>query len=164
MGRILISIKGGNKMKKTILVFVLALVLSGAAMAGNTGDDQKEEEAIKKTIEDAYIKGIFLNRDIEAIRKGFHPDFTMLMKKDDAIEKVSIDKWIGWIEADKKKNPNRPTPNFTHKIPMVKTAGNAGVANVQVFKDGKHIYSDFMSLYKFSDGWKIVNKIYFSLK
>lgn len=152
-------------MKKTILVLILSLVLSGVAMAGKTADDQKAEEAIKKTIEDAYIKGIFLNRDIEAIRKGFHPDFTMMMmKKGDVIEKVSIDKWIGWIESDKKKNPNRPTPDYTHKVPMVKVAGNAGVANVQVFKDGKHIYSDFMSLYKFSDGWKIVNKIYFSHK
>lgn len=151
-------------MKKTILVLILMLVLTGVAMAGKTGDDQKAEEAIKKTIEDAYINGIFLNRDIEAIRKGFHPDFTMLMKKGETIEKVSIDKWIGWIEGDKKKNPDRPTPNYTHKIPMVKATGNAGVANVQVFKDGKHIYSDFMSLYKFSDGWKIVNKIYFSHK
>ncbi len=151
-------------MKKTILLLILALVLTGVAMAGKTGDDQKAGEAIKKTIEDAYIKGIFLNRDIAAIRKGFHPDFTMLMKKGDAIEKVSIDTWIGWIESDKKKNPNRPTPDYTHKIPMVKAAGNAGAAKVQVYKDGKHIYSDFMALYKFSDGWKIVNKIYFSHK
>ncbi|MCP5105819.1 MAG: nuclear transport factor 2 family protein, partial [bacterium] len=30
------------------------------------------------------------------------------------------------------------------------------------FKDEKYVYTDYMSLYKFKDGWKIVNKTYHS--
>ncbi len=43
---------------------------------------------------------------------------------------------------------------------MVNVTNNAAVAKIKIFRDGKHIYSDYMALYKFDDGWKIVNKIY----
>ena len=46
------------------------------------------------------------------------------------------------------------------EIPMVDVTGDAAVARVELYKDGKHIYSDYMSLYRFDDGWKIVGKIY----
>ena len=30
-----------------------------------------------------------------------------------------------------------------------------------VFRDGKHVFSDYLSLYKFEDGWKIIGKIFY---
>jgi len=47
---------------------------------------------------------------------------------------------------------------------MVDVTGNAAVAKIEIYKDGKHIYSDYMALYKIDNNWKIVNKIYFSHK
>jgi hypothetical protein len=43
---------------------------------------------------------------------------------------------------------------------FVDVTGNAAIAKIEVFKDSRHVYTDYMSLYKFKDGWKIVNKIY----
>ena len=53
---------------------------------------------------------------------------------------------------------------MTSDIPMVSVSGDAAVAKVMIYRDDKLIYSDYMSLYKFEDGWKIVAKIYFSHK
>jgi ketosteroid isomerase-like protein len=36
----------------------------------------------------------------------------------------------------------------------------AAVARVEVHRDGKHIFTDYLSLYRFADGWKIVGKIF----
>ena len=38
--------------------------------------------------------------------------------------------------------------------------GKAAVARVELFRDGKHVFTDYLSLYQFADGWKIVAKIF----
>lgn len=143
----------------SVSILFLAL-LSSASMAGVV----EEEDAVKKAIEECYIRGIHIDRDIPSIKKGFHPEFNMLIYKDDEIRKLPIDDWIKSIEESKKKNPGKPKHETTWKFPMVDVTGNAAVAKVEIYRDGKHIYTDYMSLYKFEDGWKIVSKIYFSHK
>ena len=71
-----------------------------------------------------------------------------------------IDQWAQSIERNKQTKPEGPDYEITSEIPLVDVTGNAAVARVELYKDGKHIYSDYMSLYRFDDGWKIVGKIY----
>jgi len=42
----------------------------------------------------------------------------------------------------------------------VDVVGNAGIAKIEFYKGEKLAYTDFLSLYKFNDGWKLVAKIY----
>ncbi|HET8648387.1 MAG TPA: nuclear transport factor 2 family protein [Vicinamibacteria bacterium] len=44
----------------------------------------------------------------------------------------------------------------------IDVTGNAAVAQVQLHRNGKHTFTDFLSLYRFPDGWKIVGKIFHS--
>lgn len=118
-------------------------------------------EAVKKVIEESYIRGIHIERNIPAIRKGFHPDFTMFILKEGVVEKLSISEWIESIEKSLADNPNPPKREITWEFPMVEVSGDAAVARIEMYRDGKHIFTDFMSLYRFGDGWKIVGKIYF---
>jgi len=37
------------------------------------------------------------------------------------------------------------------------------VARVELFKEGKHLFTDYMSLYRFQEGWKIVAKKYYRI-
>ena len=46
------------------------------------------------------------------------------------------------------------------EIPTVDIAGNAAVARAQVYYDGEHVFTDYMSLYRFPEGWRIVAKIF----
>jgi hypothetical protein len=148
-------------MKRSALYAILLTALALALSSGSYAESETEEAAVKKVIEEAYVKGIHIERDIPAIEKGFHPDFDMLIFKNGEIRRFPLADWIGSIKKGKEKNPGPPPYEVTSKIPMVDVAGNAAVARVEIFRDSKHIYTDYMSLYKFEDGWKIVRKIYF---
>jgi hypothetical protein len=142
-----------------ILVVAVTLVTMAPTTLPAGGGD--EVAAVKKVIEEAYVKGIHINRDPDAIRRGFHPEFTMIILKDGEISKMSRDEWIERIEEGNKKNPDRPKVETKHEFAVVEVEGNAAVARIEMYKNGKHVYTDFMALYKFDDGWKILNKIYY---
>jgi hypothetical protein len=144
-------------MKRIWMLTVAVLMIASIALAG-TNDDVA---MVKQTITKAYVEGIHMNRDIAAIRKGFHPDFTMFAVKDGKVTKTSIDTWIGWIEESLEKDPDKVMPKTEAKFPMIEVSGSAATARIEIYKDGKHIFTDFMSLYRFEDGWKIVAKTYY---
>ncbi len=152
-------------MKKVMFVLLVLIIMVGSTFAGEKccKANAKDVEAVKKVIEAAYVNGIHINRDLGAIKKGFHPEFTMMIKSEKNLKKVAISDWMKKIEAWKQKEPTITTKT-KHKFTMVNVAGNAAVARIEIMKDGKHVYTDFMSLYKFDDGWKIVNKIFQSYK
>lgn len=142
---------------------LIATPLAAAAQATAPAAVSESDDvaAVKAVIESAYIRGIHIDRDVNAIRKGFDPSFTMFIYKDGEISTMSIDEWIKGIEEGKQKNPDPPKVKTTHEFPTVQVSGNAAVARVELYKDGKHVFTDFMSLYKFPEGWKIIGKIYY---
>lgn len=149
-------------LKSILMLFISFILLFGGSIIGkDMSNDDQESAAIKTVIEEAYVKGIHINREPAAIKKGFHPGFNMLVLGDDGkMIKVPIDKWIEKIEASKKEKPGPSKIKTTHRFAMVDITGNAAVAKIEVYKDSKHVFTDYMSLYKFKDGWKIVNKIF----
>lgn len=151
-------------MKRLLFALIVMIMFVGLVFAGH-GEKKKcnEEEvmAIKKVIKECYVKGIHMNRDVEALKKGFHPDFTILvMKEGGEMKKVPISKWIEKIKKWKEKEPELKT-KYKHKLGMVDVAGNAAVVRLDVFKEGTYAFTDYFSLYKFSDGWKIVNNVFY---
>ena len=56
--------------------------------------------------------------------------------------------------------PRSPKPAIKAEYAVVDVEGNAAVARVEIYRDGKHTFTDYLSLYKFPDGWKIVGKIF----
>lgn len=151
-------------MKRIILLGLTVLLLATVTVFASEEEIDKDKSAIKAVIESAYIKGVHTDWDAEAARKGFHPEFDMLIYENGGIRKFPIGDWVKSIERNKQNHPEGPQYEITHEIPMVDVTGNAAVVRIEVFRDGKHIYTDYMSLYRFEDGWKIVSKIYHSHK
>lgn len=150
-------------MRNELLTMVLLCMFPlTAAFAQNGADNAAEVEAVKATIETAYIQGIHNERDVAKIRSGFHPSFNMLSFRDNTINAVPIEQWISGIERSLERNPDPPEVPVHHEFTTVQVSGNAAVAQIEVYRGEQHLYSDFMSLYKFDDGWKIVNKIFYS--
>jgi hypothetical protein len=145
-------------MKRYVLLLA-AIVIAISAPVFGSGD--ADVDAVKMVIVESYIEGIHRNQDPEAILKGFHPDFAMVMVKDGEVSKMTIQEWVARIEEGNKKGNKRPAVETTYEFATVEVSGTAAVARIELFKDGKLTYTDFMSLYKFDDGWKIVNKIYY---
>ncbi len=126
---------------------------SKAAFADDAAD-------VRAVIQSAYVEGVHVQLDAAKMRKGFHPDFRMLVLKDGKMSAVTLEEWIGRMETREKENPNAPRPAIKADFPMVDVTGNAAVARVEIYRDGKHTFTDYLSLYKFADGWMIVSKIF----
>ena len=118
--------------------------------------DESETKAIKQVLVDAYIRGIFVERNIELVRSGFHPDFSMHVLDDKQIIIASLDMWLQRLELDGIKNENK----IDHEFKFIDFTENSAVAKMEICENTKHIYTDYFCLYKFDNGWKIVSKIF----
>jgi len=150
-------------MRKRFLLggLVSGIVIFSIAVASFTAvQEEAEKTAIKNVIQMAYIDGIQNYGNIEDIRKGFHPGFNLLMKRDEAMNKRSIEEWIKIIEKGKQENPSGPAQKVTGKFVFIDITGGAAAVKLELYRNSRHIFTDYLFLYKFSSGWKIVSKIY----
>ncbi|MGD2091271.1 MAG: nuclear transport factor 2 family protein [Candidatus Aminicenantes bacterium] len=147
---------------KKIFSCLLAVMLFSSFFLSGEMDMEKEKAAIKKVILSAYRDGIVNVGDVEAIKKGFHPEFNLLgLNKDKSgIWKLPIANWAKDVEKRKKEGKYPPKEKVSFKFLLVDVVGNAGFAKIEFYKGEKLAYTDFLSLYKFNDGWKLVAKIY----
>ena len=143
-------------MKTSILIFVI-VIFSSLFCTQNT-EINPEEEAIKKVIFDAYIEGIFNKGNAALARNGFHPDCNALILRQDQLLKISAYSYVERFE----KNPGPLRAGTTHQFTNVHVTGYAAMAIVEIYQDSEHIYTDYISLYKFNSGWKVVTKIYYA--
>ncbi|MDA3942627.1 MAG: nuclear transport factor 2 family protein [Bacteroidetes bacterium] len=119
---------------------------------------QRDQALIKKVIQEAYVEGIFLRGDAELLKKGWHPECDIVIFENGGITKLPAKYWIDRLE----KKPIPLDPSVTYNFTDVQVTGYAAIAVIEIFSDGKQIYTDYMCLYKFTDGWKIVTKIYYA--
>jgi hypothetical protein len=117
----------------------------------------KDEDIIREVIAEGYIKGVWLEGDEVAMRKGFDVDFVKLTLHGNHVHKHPLNWWIENI-SKKMKEKKRKDP-VTFKIPLVDVTGNAAVAKIQLFKNKKLIATDYVGLYKFGEFWQMVNMI-----
>jgi hypothetical protein len=145
---------------KKIAGFILVLCLScGFIWAGSEQDD---EAAIKAVILSAYRDGLCNVGDVEAVKKGFHPEFRLLGIKDNVLTILPIADWIKYTEEKKAAGKFPPQTLVNMEFPLVDITGAAAMVKVKFLVGDKHVYTDYLSLFRFAEGWKIVNKIYTS--
>ena len=119
-----------------------------------------DKQAIEQVIEKAYIRGIHGNQDEKTVRSGFHRDFAMLVLQGNALEKVMVDEWLARVEVMKTENPELWEAETRHTFELVDVNGYAAVAKLEVYKGTTHFSTDYMLLYRFEEGWRIVSKIF----
>lgn len=121
---------------------------------------QTDEEAVKQVVTSAYVQGIHNAGPIDDIRKGFHPSFEMLRLMNNEVKPLPIEEWITNIEKSRKDNP--PSGIKTEgKFISVDVTGTAAIVELELFRDSKKIFTDYLVLYKFNEGWKIVSKTFY---
>lgn len=141
-----------NRKAFIVTVFSISCLFSQA--------QSTDTDAIKQVITSAYINGIQNNGSIDDIRNGFHPTFTMLRLIDNDVKPYPIEEWIAAIEKRKKEAATSSTPTVG-KFISVDVTGNAAVVKLELYREDKKTFTDYIVLYKFSEGWKIVSKTYY---
>jgi hypothetical protein len=147
-------------MKKIVFLFVATMLCSGVF----AHDLKKEKEAIKKVIQTAYVDGLQNEGDLDKIDSGIHPDFRLIgIGEENSMWSLPIDEWK---KRTKKKKEDGKFPRTGEKkvsvtFESIDITGNAAVAKIKFFVGEKLTYVDYIALYKFPNGWKMVNKIYY---
>ena len=118
------------------------------------------KQAIKQVVEQAYVRRIHETQDETTVKSGFHQDFVMLVLQDDVMQKVNLDEWFGRIEVMKTENPALWSAETICEFLMIDVAGNAAVVKLDVYKGETFFSTDYMLLYKFQEGWRIVSKVF----
>jgi hypothetical protein len=142
---------------KQVFISITAIFCSMIALAQTS-----DEVAIKQVVTSAYVEGIQNNGSTDEIRKGFHPSFAMLRLTENEIKPYPIEEWIAAIEKRKAEaKPDSKIVRTDAKFLSVDVTGNAAVVKLELYKEGKRTFTDYLVLYKFSEGWRIVSKTYF---
>ena len=140
-------------MHRILLVVTLSSAVLGLSSPVEAGSD---EDAIKDVVTKAYVEGIHTHRDLAAVEAGFHPDFAMHVLHDGQLIKASLEMWLERLALDGTPNPK----TIDSKFLAVDVTGDTGTTKLEIHEDGVHIYTDYFGLYRFEDGWKIVNKLF----
>jgi hypothetical protein len=139
-------------------ITILFLTLFGFSVAWS----QSDEELVKLVVTSAYVEGIQNNGSIEDIRKGFHPGFNMLRLADNDIKPYPIEEWIAVIEKRKAEaKPDTKSIKTEVKFLSVDITGTAATVKLELYREGKKIFTDYLVLYKFTEGWRIVSKTFY---
>ena len=145
-------------MIKKTFVLILGLVFITALTAA---DETAEKAAVIKVIEDAYLNGICNVGDAEAVKKGFHEDFSLKGINNGKLSVLPISRWIEIIKKRKAEGNYPPKEKTRFEYPLIDITGSAAMVKVKFMRGDKHIYTDYLLLLKFSEGWRITDKVYF---
>lgn len=125
---------------------------------------EKDKEEIKKIIQSAYVEGLQNEGDMEKIDAGIHPGFNLIgIGEAGKMWSLPIEDWKKKTLKKKEKGeyPKTGDKKVSVKFLMVDVTGSAGIAKIEFYVGETLKYVDYISLYKFPEGWKMVNKIYY---
>lgn len=120
--------------------------------------DSSEVDKVKQTIVESYVEGIFLKGNARLLKKGWHADCDIVILESGKLIKLPAKYWIDRLTKD----PGPLDSSVTYKFSNIEVTGYAAIAIVEIYSKGKHLYTDYMCLYKFKDSWKIVTKIFYT--
>lgn len=150
-------------MKVTLKFLAFSIVIiSAAAFTFKKVEEGAEEDAVKELVLNAYVNGAFNKLDAASMKKGFHEDFAIFSAKGEEISKYPIADWVGGVEKRKANGYDASEEKniWKHKFASVDVTGGAAQVKVELRNQGKHVYTDYLSLLKFESGWRIVAKVY----
>ncbi len=84
----------------------------------------------------------------------------MLVLSNNEIDKVNVDEWLKRVAEMKEKDTELWKSETSYGFRLVDVTRNAAVAKLDVYKGTTQFSTDYMLLYKFKEGWKIVSKIF----
>ena len=137
------------------------ILLIGSTVCGYDAVAQTPEadaRAIRAVIENAYIRGVFVDEDPVAVRAGFHPSFLLSVYDADSVIVAPLEMWLNVLDLG--GQPSGDT--VRHVFERVDVTGGTAMVKLQLWINDEHVYTDYFSLYRFSDGWKIVLKVFAS--
>lgn len=143
-------------MKKIFVLLFVAMFGVFVFVKGANRSSLAETEAAARVPLEAYIQGHATGNG-DFMRKAFHADAKIMAFRDGKLTNLTSEEFAsrfnGKAAADEAQRKR--------SIENLEITGNAGVAKI-VLDYPTVKYTDYMSLLKIGDEWKIVNKVFYS--
>lgn len=142
-------------MKKIIFLIFLSILLFIPLFCLDGKD--AEIDAIEEVVQIAF-DAYYNDGDIELIKKYFHPGFNLLsMTRDNSLLYYFRHNFIDRVKKQKERGKYPPKKRVSIKFLCVDVVGNAAVVKEDFYRGERRTCTDFLSLYKFEEGWRIVS-------
>ena len=143
-------------MKKVVLLLAVMLAVFGVVKSSIQSAPAQADTAAARVPLENYIQGHATGNG-DFMRKAFHTDAKVVSFRDGKLASMTAEefasRFIGKPAADEAQRKRR--------IESVEITGNAGVAKI-VLDYPAVTFTDYMSLLKIGDEWKIVNKVFYA--
>ncbi len=138
------------------LICVLALFITLAFHPVNSQTAPGEKQKIRQVITQCYIEPLYLDKDLAKIEDGFHPSFQMYVLYKGDFYLTPRDQWIQRIRETRARN--LPKKQYDWKFDFIDNDKQTAVVKLIIHEDDTLKYVDYLTLYKFKEGWKVITK------
>jgi hypothetical protein len=114
-----------------------------------------ELDAISQTVQ-VYFEGMH-DGDTARLRSVFHPDACLFGYYQGVFSRMSLEEWMTEVEGMPK--PSAEGEPFDMNVVATDVTGRCASVKVALLYAGLR-FTDYLTLLKFDDAWKIVNKAY----
>jgi len=143
-------------MKKLLVVSFVAIFGLLAIFQSTNGSSMATLEAQARVPLDNYIQGHATGNG-DFMRKAFHTDAKIMAFRDGKLMNMTAEEFASRFNG----KPAADEAQRKRRIENVEITGNAGVGKI-VLEYPTVTYTDYMSLLKVGDEWKIVNKVFYA--
>ena len=143
-------------MKKLLVVSFVAISGLLAIFQSTNGSSVATSEAEARVPLDNYIQGHATGNG-DFMRKAFHTDAKIMAFRDGKLMNMTAEEFASRFNG----KPAADEAQRKRRIENVEITGNAGVGKI-VLEYPTVTYTDYMSLLKVGDEWKIVNKVFYA--
>jgi hypothetical protein len=143
-------------MKKLAMAFAM-LIATLVSTAPTIAQSQTDDAGVRACIE-FYFRG-HATGDGENFRRAFHPDAKLFFIRDGKVTQWTLEEYAG-------RASGKPAPDEAkrkRRIESIDITGDAATAKI-VLEYPEVTFTDYMSLLKIGDEWKIVNKSFYAAR
>ncbi|MFA8298871.1 MAG: nuclear transport factor 2 family protein [Hyphomicrobiales bacterium] len=141
-------------MKKLIILTVLFLMVDVAIFAQSNNNLQNVND-IKSIITNDYVNGVHNFDDLKSAREYFSDEFVFVSCLNGNTNQLTIDKYFDYYKKAKKyKDKTHP---IECKFESIDVEKDFALVKVKLSRNTDDLYTNYISLCKFEDGWKIIS-------
>lgn len=138
-----------------LAIAVVVLVLGLSRISSHSAPAQADTAGARVPLEN-YIQGHATGNG-DFMRKAFHTDAKIMAFRDGKMMNVTSEEFASRFNG----TPAPDEAQRKRRIEHVEITGNAGVGKI-ILEYPTVTYTDYMSLLKVGDEWKIVNKVFYA--
>ena len=136
-----------------VILFSILLIVSLFSLDSKNAEIDAIEEVVQIAFDAYYNDG-----DIELIKKYFHPGSNLLsMTRDNSLLYYFRHNFIDRVKQRKERGMYPPKKRVSIKFLRIDVVRNAAAVKQDFYRGERRTCTDFLSLYKFKEGWRIVS-------